>query len=80
MLKVTIVNPDSIVFEGEVSYLVAPTSEGTIGILPGHTPFFGELISGNITVLDAQHNEKSWQLDSGLLKVQQDTVTILIGL
>jgi len=78
MLKVRIINPDEVVFDGEAVYILAPTEHGMIGIMPGHTPYYGELQKGDLIVHTTE--EKTWPIESGLLKVRADEVTILIGL
>ena len=37
MLKVKIIHPDKLLFEGEAEYVVAPGVTGALGIMPGHT-------------------------------------------
>jgi len=78
MLKVKIINPDEIVFDGEAEYVLAPTAHGMIGIMTGHTPYYGELLKGDLSIHTPE--EKTWPIESGLLKVRGDEVTILIGL
>lgn len=78
MLKVTVINPDEVVFEGEADYILAPTPHGAIGIMPGHTPYYGELSKGDLVIHTTE--EKTWPIEAGLLKVRADEVTILIGL
>lgn len=79
-LQIVIINPDDVVFEGEAQYLMAPTPKGTVGILPGHTPMFAEVAKGQIVISRSPGNEERVDVDSGILKVRADTVTILIGL
>jgi F-type H+-transporting ATPase subunit epsilon len=77
-LQVTVINPDQVVFEGEVDYILAPTPKGTVGILPNHTPMFAELRPGEV-ILHGKENT-TYTIEAGLLKVRADVVTILIGL
>jgi F-type H+-transporting ATPase subunit epsilon len=77
-LKIRVLNPDKIVFEGEGEYVLAPGRFGNLGIFPGHTPMFAEIISGEIYIKG--ESEELLAVESGILKVQGDTVTILIGI
>ena len=77
-LKVRVINPDEIVFEGEAEYVIAPTPHGSAGILPGHTPMFAELSAGEISIHGTQ--EQTITISAGLLRVRTDEVTILIGI
>lgn len=77
-LKLRIVNPERKVFEGEVEMVFAPGIHGMLGIMPMHTPLYAELVAGEIHITGAQ--EKSIEIESGIMKVRNNEVTILIGL
>ena len=47
-LNVKFVAADREVWEGEASRLIARTTEGEIGILPGHQPLLSVLIEGDV--------------------------------
>ena len=76
-LTVIIINPDRIVFEGTAEYVLAPGVKGNLGIFPTHTSMFAELTKGEIHVKGA--TEQSFALESGIMKVQNEVVTILIS-
>jgi len=77
-LKVKIVNPEAMVFEGEADMVFAPGLHGTLGIMPSHTPLYAELIPGDIELTGP--DAKTFPMESGIIKVRNDEVTILIGL
>ena len=77
VLKVQIINPDAIAFEGEAQYLTAPTPKGGVGIMHGHTPFFTEISKGEIYVKGEK--EELVPVENGILKIVNDEVTILIS-
>lgn len=77
-LKVKVINPDQVVFEGEADLILAPGREGTLGILPQHTPMYAELIKGDLYIQGA--SEELLAIESGILKVHKDEVLILIGI
>ncbi|MEI6477503.1 MAG: hypothetical protein WCO52_00755 [bacterium] len=76
-LTVKIINPDEILFEGTADYILAPGKETMLGLLPGHTPMFAELGKGELQV----HSEKeeNMAIESGILRIKNDIVTILVG-
>ena len=78
MLKVKIIHPDKLLFEGEAEYVVAPGVTGALGIMPGHTPMFAELVKGELHI--AGMHEETLTIEAGILKVRNDTVTILVGI
>ncbi|HSI20663.1 MAG TPA: hypothetical protein VLA04_03070 [Verrucomicrobiae bacterium] len=77
-LKVKIVDPNKVVFEGEAEYVMAPGKKGTLGLMPSHTPMFAELTKGDLYI--SKPNEQVMPIDSGILKIRGDEVIILIGL
>ena len=38
MLKVSVISPERVLFEGEAASVVAPAFDGEVGILTGHAP------------------------------------------
>ena len=47
-LNVSLVSADHEVWSGEVKMVVARTTEGEIGIMPGHEPMLGILARGEV--------------------------------
>lgn len=52
-LHVELVAADRKVWSGEASLVVARTSSGDIGVMPGHQPLLGVLESGPVTIRTA---------------------------
>ncbi|WP_435203206.1 F0F1 ATP synthase subunit epsilon [Janibacter sp. GS2] len=75
-LKVELVAADRKVWSGEASMVRARSSEGEIGILPGHTPLLGVLIEGDV-VIHATDGDQTATIDGGFLSVDHDNVTIV---
>ena len=46
------------------------------GILPGHTPLLGVLVSGDV-VIHGEGGEQTTTIDSGFISVEHDRVTII---
>jgi F-type H+-transporting ATPase subunit epsilon len=75
-LQVELVAADRKVWEGEASMLRARTVDGELGILPGHTPLLGVLVSGDV-VISASGGSQTATVDSGFLSVDRDKVIIV---
>ena len=76
-LKVEMVAADRKVWEGEAKLVRARTTQGELGILPGHSPLLGVLVEGDVMIqgLDgARHNAI---VDGGFLSVDSDVVVIV---
>ncbi|MBC7724431.1 MAG: F0F1 ATP synthase subunit epsilon [Burkholderiaceae bacterium] len=77
-LTVSVVSADQEIWSGRASMVVARTTEGEIGILPGHEPLLAILATGEVRVTVAGGGAPiRAQADGGFLSVAQDTVTIV---
>lgn len=76
-LNVELVVPDRRVWSGTAKMVVARTSEGDIGILPGHEPVLGLLVTGQVTVRQSDGELLTAAVHGGFLSVADDNVSIL---
>lgn len=49
-MRVTVISPERLLFEGEADAVVAPAFDGLVGILPRHAPFMTLLGTGVLVV------------------------------
>jgi F-type H+-transporting ATPase subunit epsilon len=75
-LHVELVAADRKVWEGAATQVSARSIAGELGILPGHTPLLGVLVSGDIR-MDTSGGRQVVTIDSGFLSVDHDKVTIV---
>jgi F-type H+-transporting ATPase subunit epsilon len=75
-LQVELVAADRRVWTGEASMVRARSMDGELGILPGHTPLLGVLVSGDV-VIHGDGGDQTATIDSGFLSVEHDRVTIV---
>jgi len=75
-LHVELVAADRKVWSGEAAMVRARSVEGELGILPGHTPLLGVLVTGDVTI-HGEGGEHIATIDSGFLSVEHDRVTIV---
>ena len=77
-LHVELVSVEREVWSGEASSVVARTTEGEIGILPGHAPLLGQLAEGSdVRIAEQGGGEIVVNVEGGFLSVTGDGVTIL---
>lgn len=72
-LDVTVLNPKEVIFEGKAKSVVLPGEEGVFEILPFHKRILSRLLSGIVLV-----DEKNFSIKRGVVKVNQDKVTIIV--
>ena len=76
-LKVSVVSADHEVWSGKAKQIIARTTEGEIGILPGHEPILAILAKGEVRVTAEDGSVVTANADDGFLSVEHDTVTIV---
>lgn len=74
-MTVTLVTPQSVLFQGEVAKITLPAVPGELTILPGHTDMLAILTNGEI-IIDEHH---SYAVSEGFVNVNNDQVHILVS-
>ena len=62
-LSVKVVTRSGELFSGQAGFVSLPTTEGSLGILPGHLPFLGTRV---------------FEIVPGFVSVDEDKVTIVV--
>ncbi|MEX2611258.1 MAG: F0F1 ATP synthase subunit epsilon [Gemmatimonadota bacterium] len=75
-LKVAVISPESTIFEGDATQVVAPAWDGEVGVLRGHAPMLVLLGEGELRVTTADGVER-FHVAGGFLQVADDVVTVL---
>ena len=76
-LKVSVVSADHEVWSGKAKQIIARTTEGEIGILPGHEPLLAILASGEVRVTQSGGRKIVANAEDGFLSVENNQVTIV---
>lgn len=77
-MHVELVSVERLIWSGEVSMLLARTTEGELGILPGHTPLLGQLVDGGVVRIRREDDEEMVvAAHGGFLSVTKDGVSVL---
>jgi len=77
LLRVELVAADRVVWSGDATMVIARTTEGDIGVLPGHAPVLSVIIEGVVDVRTPENESWIAAVDAGFLSVAQDRVSIL---
>lgn len=75
-LTLKIIAPDRVFYEGEAEMVEFNTTEGEIGVLPGHLPMTVIVKPGVLTITEPEV-EKEAALHAGFAEILPDKVTIL---
>jgi len=76
-LKVSVVSADRELWSGEARQIIARTTVGQIGILPGHEPVLAILAPGEVRVTTLSGTIVTATAEDGFLSVEHDTVTVV---
>lgn len=76
-LTVDVVAADRQVWSGAARSVVAPASDGQVGILAGHTPFLALLSSGTVRVTTPAGSTVAIEVSGGFFSVDSDQVTVV---
>ena len=77
-LQVELVAVERMIWSGEARMVIARTTEGELGVLPGHAPLLGELAPGGVvTVRTESGDDLIVAAHGGFLSVTERGVSIL---
>ena len=76
-MKLNIITPERIFYEGEVSIVEFNTTEGEVGVLKGHIPLTVVIAPGILRFTEADGTEKYAALHAGFAEILQESVVIM---
>ena len=76
-LHVELVAADRKVWAGDARMIIAKTTDGDLGVLPGHSPLLGVLLNGTVQVQPLEGEQLVAAVHGGFLSVADDKVSIL---
>ena len=77
-LLVELVSVEEKVWSGDAEMVVARTTEGELGVLPGHAPLLGQLAEpGQVRIRLGGGQQVVYEVSGGFLSVTAEKVTVL---
>ena len=74
--KLRIITPDRVFYEGDIDMVEFNTTEGEIGVLPGHIPMTVFIKPGILKITEAEEVKEA-ALHAGFVEILPEGVTIL---
>jgi F-type H+-transporting ATPase subunit epsilon len=74
---VTVLTPERLMYEGEAVHLLAPGSEGYLGVLAHHAPLLASLARGDLAVRTGDGVEHRFRMTGGFLEVCDNRAVVL---
>jgi F-type H+-transporting ATPase subunit epsilon len=75
MLKVSVISPEAVLFEGETDSVVAPAYDGEVGILTDHAPLMALLGQGQLRL--GSGSDRRFNVSGGFLQVLNNQVRVV---
>lgn len=76
-MSVQLVAVERRLWSGEANSVVAQTTEGEIGLLPGHEPLLGQLVEGGVVTISTDDETVTAAVHGGFLSVTGEGVSVL---
>jgi len=76
-LRLEIITIERKVFEDDVAMVIAPGSEGVLGILPRHTPLLTALTFGELQIKKEGEEDQFFAISGGFMEVLPDRIIVL---
>jgi F-type H+-transporting ATPase subunit epsilon len=76
-MKIEITTPDKKIYEGEIKSVRVPGKKGSFQILKDHAPIISTLEKGCVFVVDEAGNEKTFDIDGGVIEVKANKIILL---
>lgn len=77
MYTLSVVTQEKVIFEKEVISIIAPGTEGYLGVLTNHAPLITALKPGKLIVKTGDDHEEVFAISGGFLEVSENKATIL---
>lgn len=75
-MKLTIITPDAIAYEGDFTTLTVPGTSGSFQILKDHAAIVSTLSDGEV-IIENGNEEKRMRIKGGVVETKDNTVTLL---
>ena len=76
-LEVSLVAADRTVWTGQAKEIIARTTEGELGVMPGHTPLLALLAEGEVKILDVDGGTFTAEVNGGFLSITPGHVRVV---
>lgn len=77
---IEIVTPERKIYEGEIRLVQAPGTNGSFELMNNHAPIISTLHEGTLRIITANEDEKTFELNSGILECMDNKVIVLAEL
>ena len=76
-MRLEIITPDTNLYSGDATSIVAPGIDGSLGILENHAPIITTLAKGTVKVTEANGKDLTFDVNGGVLETLACTTSAL---
>ena len=77
MLKLKIVSPEKVVYDGDIESVIVPGTLGQFGMLDNHAPIISSLTDGMV-VYTGKDGNQSIEVHGGFVEVKKNEVCVCV--
>ena len=76
-MKVEIITPEDLAYQGEISLIQLPGIDGSFELLENHAPMIAMLSSGNVKVIEKNNDTVFFFIQGGVVEVLKNKILVL---
>lgn len=76
-MQLDIITPEKNLYSGEVEMVNLPGSDGSFGVLKDHAPIVSTLKAGEVKVVEASKDEKTFDINGGVVEINSNKIIVL---
>jgi len=77
-MQLIALTPEKELYNGDISSVKVPGTNGQFEILRGHAPIVAALSKGEVRIIDTAGERTSFNINKGFIEVLNDEVNVLI--
>ncbi len=78
-LKLRVVSPEKVMYDGEVTKVTLPGTSGSFTILPRHAPIVSSLQKGKIIYFTPDNEGHGIDVESGFVEMSDGVVSVCVS-
>jgi F-type H+-transporting ATPase subunit epsilon len=77
-MNISVLTPDREIFEGAITSVKVPGTDGQFQVLKNHAPIVASLGNGDVTLVKSNGEKMIFPIQSGFIEVLNNEVSLLV--
>ncbi len=77
-MQLVVLTPEKELYNGEITLVKLPGSNGSFEILENHAPIISSLEEGEVKIVDKNGKETYYKISGGVVECKQNNIILLI--